>query len=115
MHEATLAAEANLDFFLLLSSISSVLGLFGQVNYAAANYYLDALAHYRQQLGLPATSVNLGVLGQYAGMSKAENDEQDIVGLLESQGMFVMPLTDVLAKIEAALIQQPVQRMTAQT
>ncbi len=27
--------------------------------------------------------------------------------------MFVMPLADVLAKLEAALIQQPVQRMTA--
>ncbi len=28
--------------------------------------------------------------------------------------MFVMPLKDVLVKLEAALIQQPVQRMTAQ-
>ena len=113
LHEATLAAGADLDFFLMLSSISSVLGLFGQVNYAAANYFQDALAHYRRQQGLPATSVNLGVLGQYAGMSRAENDEQDIIGLLESQGMLVMPLADVLAKLEAALIQQPVQRMTA--
>jgi acyl transferase domain-containing protein/surfactin synthase thioesterase subunit/NAD(P)-dependent dehydrogenase (short-subunit alcohol dehydrogenase family) len=114
LHQATLAAGANLDFFLLLSSISSVLGLFGQVNYAAANFFQDALAHYRRQLGLPATSINLGVLGQYAGMSKSENDQQGIVGLLEHQGMLAMPLPDVLAKLEAALIQQPVQRMTAQ-
>jgi len=114
LHEATLAAGANLDFFLLLSSISSVLGLVGQLNYAAANFYQDALAHYRRQLGLPATSVNFGVLGQYAGMSKLENDPQGIVGLLEHQGMFAMSLRDVLAKLEAALIQQPVQRMAAQ-
>ncbi len=113
LHEATLAAGANLDFFLLLSSISSVLGLVGQLNYAAANFYQDALAHYRRQLGLPATSINFGILGQYAGMSKSENDPHGIVGLLEHQGMLAMPLTDVLAKLEAALIQQPVQRMTA--
>jgi len=114
LHEATLAAGAHLDFFLMLSSISSVLGLVGQLNYAAANFFQDALAEHRRQQGLPATSVNLGVLGQYAGMSKAENDAQDIIGLLDSQGMLVMPLTDVLGKLEAALVQQPIQRMTSQ-
>ncbi len=114
LHEATLAAGANLDFFLMLSSISSVLGLYGQVNYAAANYFQDALAQYRQQRGLTATSVNLGVLGQYAGMSRAANDGRDVLGLLESHGMLVMPLTDVLAKLEAALVQRkPAQRMMA--
>ena len=113
LHEATLAAGVDLDFFLMLSSISSVLGLFGQVNYAAANYFQDSLAQYRRQCGLSATSVNLGVLGQYAGMSKPENDEHDIIGLLETQGLLVMPLADVLAKLEAALVQQPVQRVTA--
>ena len=113
LHAATLAAGVDLDFFLMLSSISSVLGLFGQVNYAAANYFQDSLAQYRRQSGLPATSVNLGVLGQYAGMSKPENDEHDIIGLLETQGLLVMPLADVLTKLEAALVQQPVQRVTA--
>ena len=113
LHEATTAAGADLDFFLLLSSISSVLGLYGQVNYAAANYFQDALSQYRHQRGLPATSVNLGVLGAYAGMSRVADDNRDVIGLLESHGMLVMPLTDVLAKLEAALVQQPVQRMTA--
>lgn len=113
LHEATLASGVDLDFFLMLSSISSVLGLVGQMNYAAANFFQDSLASYRRQQGLPATSVNLGVLGQYAGMSKAESEVQDIIGLLESQGMLVMPLADVLNKIEAALIQQSTQRMTS--
>ncbi len=113
LHEATVTTGAELDFFLMLSSISSVLGLYGQANYASANYFQDALSQYRRQLGLPATSVNLGVLGSYAGMSSSANEKQDIVGILESQGMYVMPLKDVLAKLEAALVQQPVQRMTA--
>jgi acyl transferase domain-containing protein/surfactin synthase thioesterase subunit/NAD(P)-dependent dehydrogenase (short-subunit alcohol dehydrogenase family) len=112
LHEATLAAGADLEFFLMLSSISSVLGLYGQVNYAAANYFQDALAEYRRQRGLPATSVNLGVLGRYAGMSRSDGD-RTVLELLDSHGMRPMPLTDVLAKLEAALVQQPAQRMTA--
>jgi surfactin synthase thioesterase subunit/NAD(P)-dependent dehydrogenase (short-subunit alcohol dehydrogenase family)/acyl carrier protein len=112
LHETTVAAGANLDFFLMLSSISSVLGFYGQVNYVAANFFQDALAHYRRQQGLAATSINLGVMGQYAGLSRAVNDEQDVIGLLESHGLLVMSLPDVLGKLEATLVQQPVQRMT---
>ena len=112
LHEATVAAGTSLDFFVMLSSISSVLGFFGQVNYAAANFFQDALAHYRRQQSLPATSVNLGVLGQYAGLSRSVNEDQDVIGLLESQGLLVMSLTDILAKLEMALVQQPAQRMT---
>ncbi len=112
LHETSLAAGANLDFFMMLSSISSVLGFVGQVNYVAANFFQDALAQYRRQQGLPATSVNLGVMGQYAGLSRTVNESQDVIGLLESHGLLVVPLADILAKVEAALIQQPVQRMT---
>jgi len=69
--------------------------LYGQVSYAAANFFQDALAQYRRQQGLPATSLNLGVLGQYAGMSRAANDDRDVIALLESHGMPVMTLSDV--------------------
>ena len=113
LHEATDAAGVNLDFFVMLSSISSVFGIHGQVNYAAANFFQDALAQHRRQLGLCATSLNLGLLGEYAGMSKSENDERAVAELLENQGMLRMSLTDVLAKLESAVLQQPVQRMAA--
>ncbi|HEX8185946.1 MAG TPA: SDR family NAD(P)-dependent oxidoreductase, partial [Blastocatellia bacterium] len=38
---------AGLDFFILCSSISSVMPLIGQADYCAANAFLDAFAHYR--------------------------------------------------------------------
>jgi NADPH:quinone reductase-like Zn-dependent oxidoreductase/acyl carrier protein len=61
--------DAQLDFFLMYSSIVSVLGAAGQVNHASANAFLDALAHLRKRQGLAALSVNWGV---WSGIGAAE-------------------------------------------
>jgi len=51
--------EEGLDFFALCSSISSILGVFGQVDYCAANAFLDAFAHYNTlQNGIPTVAIN---------------------------------------------------------
>jgi NADPH:quinone reductase-like Zn-dependent oxidoreductase/acyl carrier protein len=56
----SLTRDLPLDFFVLYSSIVSVIGSPGQSNHTAANTFLDALAHYRRSCGLPALSINWG-------------------------------------------------------
>jgi acyl carrier protein len=55
-----LLQDDALDFFILFSSAGSMLGQPGQGNYAAANAFLDALAHHRQAQGQRALSINWG-------------------------------------------------------
>ncbi|MGW0754043.1 type I polyketide synthase [Streptomyces sp. NPDC002587] len=62
LHRAT--AGHSLDFFVLYSSMSSLLGNAGQGTYAAANAWLDAFATWRTRGGLPTLAVNWGPWGE---------------------------------------------------
>ena len=108
LHKAT--DQIDLDFFLSLSSISAVFGLPGQANYSAANNFLDKLVAYRKSKGLHAQSINLGVLGQFAGMSK---EGGNVLNVLENQGWIPMTINQVTSKIERILLEGDRVRMAA--
>lgn len=66
----------NLDFFVMYSSITSILGSVGTGSYAVANAYLDILAQYRNNLGLPALSINWGAWSDVGMGTKLSLKEQ---------------------------------------
>ncbi|MGY0056309.1 SDR family NAD(P)-dependent oxidoreductase [Streptomyces sp. LZ34] len=74
-----LTADAPLDLFLLVSSAAGVVGNAGQSNYAAANVFLDQLAHHRRALGLAGVSVSFGAWSG-AGLAAEHADLERMAG-----------------------------------
>ena len=72
----TLSAN-HLDFFVLFSSISCVVGQWGQANYASANCFLESFVQYRHSLGLPASALSIGVMEDvgYVSQNRAVLDQ----------------------------------------
>ncbi|RVD89054.1 uncharacterized protein DFL_000077 [Arthrobotrys flagrans] len=92
--------QNNLDFFIILSSATAVLGNSGQTNYTTAGVYQDALARYRVQNGLPAVSMNLGVV---SGVGIAARSTADIEGRLNSIGYRIQDPSELFKMLETAI------------
>lgn len=58
LHLARAFPPASLDFFVLFSSSSALAGLPGQVDYTAANAFLDSFAHWAVDAGWPCLAIN---------------------------------------------------------
>lgn len=58
LHELTL--NHRLEHFVLYSSMAALIGSPGQANHTASNNFEDAMAVYRNSMGLPATTINWG-------------------------------------------------------
>jgi len=87
LHQYT--QTATLDYFILFSSAAALLGSPGQSNHAAANAYLDSLAHYRKAQGLPALSINWGPWSEigYASKAKVKLEEKGIAWINPAAGI----------------------------
>ncbi len=62
LHRAT--AGYDLEHFVLFSSISSTFGNFGQINYSAANAFVDGLVAWRRAQGLPGLSYSIAAVAE---------------------------------------------------
>ncbi|KUJ69436.1 hypothetical protein ACZ90_11115 [Streptomyces albus subsp. albus] len=86
-----LFADRELDFFVLFSSVSSLLSSPFAAGYAAANAFLDALARSLRSRGRTAVSVNWGI---WRSLGMAERGAEATPGL--SAGMGTLPRRQAL-------------------
>lgn len=105
LHKAL--GNAQLDFFVMTSSISAVLGNMGQSNYSAANSFLDALARHRQAAGLAATSLALPMVLDVGVVAEDDAIETSLM----RKGLYGISEEEMLRGIETAMTtpsqQQP--------
>ncbi|XDG09180.1 hypothetical protein ABKA04_008795 [Annulohypoxylon sp. FPYF3050] len=82
LHNATVTAGVDLDFFVLFSSLSGIIGQPGQANYASGNTFLDAFAQYRNGMGLAASVVDIGAVEEIGFISS----QQGLMNKMKSSG-----------------------------
>lgn len=91
-----LTRNRRLDWFVMFSSASSLIGLSGQASYVAGNTFLDYLSHYRKGLKLPSLAINWGVMkevGMVANMSELDK-------FAKAEGFESVTMTDSLRVFE---------------
>ena len=99
----TLTLSDQLDFFIMFSSVSSILGNRTQSNYAAANAFLNGMAEYRKSLGLPATAIALGPVGSIGVLANNERLQRT----LRQSGLVSVEADDLEKIMEAAILESP--------
>ena len=109
LHE--LSRRDRLDFFVLFSSVSTVVGSAGQSNYAAANAFLDSLAHYRRAQGLIGTTINWG---RWSGGGMAAQLGQSSAARWDAAGLEAVAAPAALEALDRILQEQPPQAVFMQ-
>ena len=71
-HLLEVLQKDKLDFFIMFSSVSSIIGNPGQSNYAAACAYMQSLANQRRKRGLAASTFDIGRVVGIGYVERAE-------------------------------------------
>ncbi|MCK0471883.1 SDR family NAD(P)-dependent oxidoreductase [Halalkalibacter sp. APA_J-10(15)] len=93
-------SNQNLEFFILFSSLTSVVGNIGQTDYGYANSFMDHYSSYRREKGLPGNTVSINwPLWDCGGMKLGNGNSSYILKLT---GMEPMSVDEGLKAIQVA-------------
>ena len=99
LHQEVLDRALELDHFVVLSSIASLLGVPKMAGWAALGSALDDLAALRRQQGLPALSLQLGLV---SGVGYMETNPE-AARMLEAVGTKLLTIRQCLDVMETLL------------
>ncbi|KAH9495216.1 hypothetical protein Btru_015694 [Bulinus truncatus] len=91
--------KMNLDYFVMYSSVTSVVGNICQANYGAGNAFMDGLALYRRSMNLAGQSINWGALN--VGMLEGNEVAKKV---LQSKGFIIMSEEYIIQSMEPLLL-----------
>ncbi|KAG9250059.1 uncharacterized protein F5Z01DRAFT_731189 [Emericellopsis atlantica] len=95
-------AAGSLDFFIMLSSITSILGKSGQSNYAVGNAYLDAYAESKKTAKCRYIALNLGAVDGSLAITSLPAAQQEVM----RRGSVLMSFDEVFAVLNYAMSPQ---------
>ena len=101
LHLDELTQDLDLSAFVLFSSAAATFGGPGQGNYAAANAFLDALAHRRRTEGRPALAIGWGMWAERSGLTGRLDDSDR--QRMDRNGVGVLSTPDALTLFDRCL------------
>ncbi|KAL8917944.1 MAG: hypothetical protein Q9208_007653, partial [Pyrenodesmia sp. 3 TL-2023] len=100
LHNALLNTNHHIDFFIMLASLSGLIGNPGQSVYAASNTFLDSFAAHRHSLGLPASTIDVGLVQSVGWVAQNVDKKPEIAAAAHDR----LSEAELLAVIKAAII-----------
>lgn len=90
-------SKTDLDFFIMLSSVSGIIGNKGQAAYAAANTFMNAFAQFRMGQGCPATAIDLAAVSDVGYLAENTERREVVMGSMGSEGISELELHALIA------------------
>ena len=90
--------DMSLAYFVLYSSVTTLIGNPGQGSYVAANAFMEGLARRRRQNGLPALAVGWGPIADVGVVARNEKLQGSLRKLGGVRGMLAREALDLLAQ-----------------
>ncbi|KAF9870424.1 hypothetical protein CkaCkLH20_12091 [Colletotrichum karsti] len=96
--------DVALDFFVMASSLVTVVEQPGQGNYSASNTFLEAFTQYRRSLGLPASVLNICPIDGVGFVAENSFARKN----MKAQGLYFLRETELLDFLELSIQLSPV-------
>ncbi|KAE8154714.1 hypothetical protein BDV25DRAFT_135634 [Aspergillus avenaceus] len=93
--------DLSLDFFIMLSSLTSISHAATQASYSAANCFMDEYARHLRRRGVRATSILLGVIGDAGFISRNQHNMMHLM----RNGHYVTVGSELMEQLAIALFR----------